>query len=160
MISSAPNGIIIAFSCIMRNLVKIFLGFFAFVMLVGCASQKQVVPAVHRNWMLVEFNNYSKDFLVKNKASLGLSSTKSAKNQYGAFMGCNHMFFNADFKPDGTVKFSDVGSTMMYCDKMMELETQFAKELPQMTRYKIEGHILTLSAENGEKMKFVAEDWD
>jgi heat shock protein HslJ len=29
-----------------------------------------------------------------------------------------------------------------------------------MSRYKIEGHFLTLSDEKGNTMKFVAADWD
>ena len=42
----------------------------------------------------------------------------------------------------------------------MDLETAFAKVLPTMTNYKVEGHYLTLSNAAGKKMKFVAADWD
>lgn len=110
--------------------------------------------------MLVEFKNFSKDFLVKNKANLDLSATKSPKNQYNAFMGCNRMFMTADFQAGGRAEFSKVNSTMMLCQENMELEMAFATELPKMKHYKIDGHFLTLSAENGEKMKFIAADWD
>ena len=75
-------------------------------------------------------------------------------------MGCNKMFLTATFYSNGTVKFSDIGSTMMYCEGNMDLETAFAKSLPTMTKYQIDGHHLTLINDKGEKMKFVAADWD
>ena len=53
-----------------------------------------------------------------------------------------------------------MGSTMMFCEKSMDLEAAFGKELPLMTNYKVEGHFLTLSNASGMKMKFVAADWD
>lgn len=117
-------------------------------------------PDLQRQWMLTSFENYPREFLVKNHAQLDLSSTKSPAGQYRAFMGCNQMFVNAAFKKNGTVKFSDMGSTMMYCENNMALEQDFAKALPEMTRYEVDGHHLTLSNENGKTMKFVAADWD
>lgn len=136
-------------------LIVLFLGF-----LFSCTSQKQNISQLEKEWHLVSFKNYTKDNLMKAKANMDLSPAKTNPGQFGAYMGCNRMFFNAKFNPNGTVKFSDVGSTMMYCDKWMDLETQFAKELPQITKYKIEGHYLILSAENGSTMKFLASDWD
>lgn len=144
----------------MKNLSKIFAGFLALFLLMNCTSQKPDYAKLHRQWMLVEFKNFSKDFLVKNKANLDLSATKSPKNQYNAFMGCNRMFMTADFQAGGRAEFSKVNSTMMLCQENMELEMAFATELPKMKHYKIDGHFLTLSAENGEKMKFIAADWD
>lgn len=128
--------------------------------LIGCQTKMPAYETLHRQWMLVEFKNFSKDFLVKNKANLDLSATKSPKNQYNAYMGCNRMFMNADFKPNGTVTFSKVNSTMMLCKDNMELEMAFATELPRMNRYKTEGHFLTLTSKNGTTMKFIAADWD
>lgn len=91
---------------------------------------------------------------------MDLSQTKSPKNLWKAKMGCNQMFFEADFKANGTVKFSDVGSTMMYCENNMKLEDAFGKALPLMTKYEIDGHHLTLTDTKGNQMKFVAADWD
>jgi heat shock protein HslJ len=49
---------------------------------------------------------------------------------------------------------------MMFCEDKMDLESAFGKALPTMNSYKVEGHYLTLSDENGDEMKFVAADWD
>ncbi|WP_304344275.1 META domain-containing protein [Chryseobacterium koreense] len=115
---------------------------------------------MNRQWMLVEFQNFSRDLMVKNRANMDLTSMKTNPNQYGAEMGCNKMFFTAKFYSDGSVKFSNVGSTMMYCENNMDLETAFAKSLPTISKYKVTGHYLTLSNDAGETMKFIAADWD
>ena len=74
-------------------------------------------------------------------------------------MGCNGMFFSYKIKNNHQVEFSQIGSTMMYCDGRMKLEDSFGKQLPNMNQYKIEGHFLTLS-DGKSIMKFVAADWD
>jgi len=114
---------------------------------------------IHRKWMLVEYKDFSKPELVKLEAYMDLTKIADAPNRYTAKMGCNGMFFTSEFN-DGKAKFSGLGSTMMYCDGRMKLEESFGKTLPTMTQYKIEGHFLTLSNVEGQKMKFVAADWD
>lgn len=42
----------------------------------------------------------------------------------------------------------------------MELENEFQKKFKTMTKFKVEGHFLTLSDNKGNSMKFVASDWD
>ena len=98
--------------------------------------------------------------MVKNEAHLNLTTITESSKRFSAKMGCNGMFGEATFIADEKVKFSQLGSTMMYCDQGMDLETAFGKTLPQMTSYKIEGHFLTLSDTAGNIMKFVAADWD
>ena len=141
---------------------KFLLGFtavFALLFLSICTSMLTSKNEVKKEWMLVEFQNFSKEMMTKNKATLDLTG-KDAPSKFTANMGCNNMFGNSTFSSNGTVKFSDVGMTMMYCDKGMDLESAFSKALPMMTKYSIEGHFLTLSDSNGNKMKFVAADWD
>ena len=133
---------------------------FGFLIIQSCNSNPTVSEHINRQWMLIEFQNFSRELMVKNRANMDLATTKSGPNQYGASMGCNRMFFTAKFNGKGVVKFSDVGSTMMYCDQNMDLENAFGKALPTMTSYKIEGHHLTLSDGKGNHMKFVASDWD
>lgn len=140
---------------------KVFLVLFGITFVMAfqsCAPQKLPAGEFQRQWMMVAYKDYSKAFLTESKAQIDLSPVKSTN--YGANMGCNKMFFGADFYKNGTVKFSDVGSTMMYCEGRMQLESDFAKDLPTMTKYKIEGHNLTLSNEKGVEMKFIAADWD
>lgn len=131
-------------------------------LLVSCNSSKKVLGSmenINRKWMLVEYKDFTKAELTKLEANMDLTKRAEAPNQFGAKMGCNGMFFTAEFNK-GKSKFSGVGSTRMYCDGRMKVEEAFGKDLPNMNQYKIEGHFLTLSNANGDKMKFVAADWD
>lgn len=144
----------------MEKIISGFIAIFGLLILANCTTQKTNAPEnIQREWMLVEFQDFSKDVMTSNKARLDLSN-KEKTNQFSANMGCNNMFGNVSFNVDGTVKFSEIGSTMMFCDRAMELEQAFGKELPTMTNYKVEGHYLTLSNSSGKVMKFVASDWD
>ncbi|WP_312769753.1 META domain-containing protein [Epilithonimonas sp.] len=127
----------------------------------SCKTSNQsatTMENIHRKWMLVEYKDFTKDELVKLEANMDLTNNSDAPNRYTAKMGCNGMFFTAEFNK-GKAKFSGVGSTMMYCDGRMRLEESFGKELPNMNQYKIEGHFLTLT-DGKSTMKFVAADWD
>ena len=143
----------------MKKIITGFVALFALLVLSNCTSQTKVPENTKREWMLVEFQNFTKEMMMNNKANLNLTE-QNEKGKFSANMGCNNMFGSVTFISTGTVKFSDIGSTMMYCDKAMDLEAAFAKELPTMTNYKVEGHYLTLSNASGKKMKFVAADWD
>ena len=129
---------------------------------VSCKSSDNSMSGMqnlHKKWMLVEYKDFIKEELVKLEAYMDLTKNSESPNRYTAKMGCNGMFFTAEFNK-GKAKFSGVGSTMMYCDGRMKLEESFGKYLSNMTQYKIEGHFLTLSNANGDKMKFVEADWD
>jgi heat shock protein HslJ len=143
----------------MKKLISVFATIFAFFLLVNCTMQTKAPENVKRDWMLVEFQNFTKQELANNKAHLNLSP-QIESGQFAANMGCNSMFGSANFNADGSVKFSAIGSTMMFCDKAMDLESAFAKDLEKMTNYEVDGHYLTLSNARGQKMKFVAADWD
>lgn len=122
---------------------------------ISCSSQGQL-PHYNREWMLVEFQGFTKDELMKNKANINLTQ----KEKGNAKMGCNNMFFSYKIKNNHRIEFSQIGSTMMYCDGNMKLEQDFGKLLPTMKHYEIKGHFLTLKNDSGQTMKFVAADWD
>ncbi len=127
----------------------------------SCKTSNQsgsIMENIHRKWMLVEYKDFTKDELVKLEANMDLMKNSEAPNRYTAKMGCNGMFFTAEFN-QGKAKFSGVGSTMMYCEGRMKLEELFGKDLPKMNQYKIDGHFLTLT-DGTTSMKFVAADWD
>lgn len=110
--------------------------------------------------MLISFDNFTKNELIKNKAGINLTAPQeNDKIRGSAFMGCNNMFFSSEFKSNGKVKVSGVGSKMKACQNM-DLETKFSKSFQNMTKYSVEGHFLTLSDDAGNSMKFVAADWD
>lgn len=147
----------------MATMKKIMISFFAVLFLalmVNCSSTRLKNPFIQREWMLVSFNDFTKDQLIKNKAGINLTTKKEGnKIRGGAFMGCNRMFFTAEFKNNGKVEISGLGSTMMACQNM-DLETAFSKKIEKITKYSLEGHFLTLYDDSGNKMKFVAADWD
>ncbi|REC80414.1 META domain-containing protein [Chryseobacterium elymi] len=142
---------------------KILVSFFAVLLLgvvVSCSSVPEKNPSLQRQWMLVSFDKFSKEELVKNKAEINLTGImEKGKIKGGAHMGCNSMFFTSEFKTNGKVKISGVGSTLKTCQNM-ELENVFIQKFDKMTNYSIEGHFLTLSDGGGNSMKFVAADWD
>ncbi|KFF28152.1 META domain-containing protein [Chryseobacterium vrystaatense] len=142
---------------------KILTSFFAVLLLaavVNCSAVPEKNPGLQRQWMLISFDQFSKEELIKNRAEINLTGAiEKGKIRGGAHMGCNSMFFTSEFKSDGNVKISGVGSTLKACQNM-ELETAFGQKFDKMTNYTIEGHFLTLSDNNGNAMKFVAADWD
>lgn len=144
----------------MKQLLSGLIVVFALLLLSNCTTQTKTPENVQREWMLVQFQDFSKDLMVSSRAHLNLTKQKESTNHFSANMGCNTLFGNVLFTPDNKVKFSEIASTEMYCDKSMDLETAFAKELETITHYKVEGHYLTLSNSNGMRMKFIAADWD
>ena len=143
----------------MKKIISGFIAVFALVLLANCTTQTNVPENIKREWMLVEFQDFTKESMMNNKAHLDISD-QTEPGKFAANMGCNNMFGSATFNTNGTAKFSAIGSTMMMCDKAMDLESAFSKELPSMTNYKVEGHYLTLTNASGKKMRFVAADWD
>ncbi|MBS1573173.1 MAG: META domain-containing protein [Bacteroidetes bacterium] len=124
-----------------------FVGFFY--------AQKNKTPMYQREWMLISFQDFSKEYLMEQKAELNLS-----QKQFSAFMGCNQLMIQGKFNKNKTLKLEVVGATMSFCEGNMQLEKQFSLALATMKKYKIDGHFLTLYNNKGEKMKFVAADWD
>jgi heat shock protein HslJ len=107
-----------------------------------------------RVWMLIEFSNFQKKFLVDSEAQLNLTNAESAM----AKMGCNTMSFKYRIDKSEII-FSKGITTLMACTDM-KLEDQFSKEITDFKKYKIDGHTLTLCNSKNEKMVFVAQDWD
>lgn len=115
---------------------------------------------IQREWMLVSLGNFTKADLMKQQAKIDLTvKQEEGKIRGGAYMGCNNMSFTAEFKNNGEVKILGLLSTMKACQNM-ELENEFQKKFKTMTKFKVEGHFLTLSDNKGNSMKFVASDWD
>lgn len=129
-------------------------------LLINCSSTQVQKPHIQREWMLIYFADFTKDQLIKGKANINLTSKQEGNEIKGsAYMGCNRMFFNAEFKSNGKVKISGLGSTKMACQNM-SLENSFAQSFGKMEKYYVEGHFLTFTDERGNTMKFVAADWD
>jgi len=144
----------------MKNILSFVFTFFILNLVLNCSAAKSNNPHYQRGWMLVSFDQFSKQELIENKAGINLTGEKINTEVKGsATMGCNKIFFTTEFKNKGKLKISNLGSTEMACQNM-NLENAFIKKFGNMTDYKIEGHRLTLSDKNGNEMKFIAADWD
>lgn len=125
---------------------------------ISCNSKKEASKMSNQNinrvWMLVSFKNYTKEDLVKKNAYLDLTNPERA----AAKMGCNNLSFAVKVEKD-KIHFSEGIATKMYCQDM-NLENDFSKEITTITNFKVEGHKLILTASKGEKMEFIAQDWD
>lgn len=129
------------------------------VITLSCNSKKNIetpTQNIKRVWMLIEFKDYKKEYFVEQKAFLDMTNPEKATSK----MGCNNLFFSYLIKDEKSIQFSQGIATRMYCQDNMKLETDFLNEIPSIKNYKVEGHFLTLSSNKGEKMRFVAQDWD
>ena len=107
-----------------------------------------------RIWMLVQFSNFEKNFLIDNKAQLNLTNSNLATAQ----MGCNSFTF--EYKTTNSeIVFSKGIMTQMACDDM-KLEDEFSKKIDAFKKYKLDGNKLILSNSKNETMTFIAQDWD
>lgn len=144
----------------MKNILSFLSAFFILNLAVSCSTAKLNNQHYQREWMLVSFDGFTKEELVKNKAEINLTAPATEGKIRGtAMMGCNRMFFTSKFKSKNKVEISGLGSTLMACQEM-NLETEFTKVFEKMTRYEINGHFLTLYDDKGTQMKFIATDWD
>lgn len=124
--------------------------------ILSCFSKTKIdTTALQREWMLVSFQNYSKEKLIQKKASFRITNDSSIS----IFMGCNQMGATYHIEKENQISLSSGISTMMACEDM-QLEIDFGQILPQIISYKIEGHRLTLTTAKDEKLEFVAADWD
>ena len=126
-----------------------------FTITISCSSKKNT-QNINRVWMLVEFKDFTKDYFIEKKAFLDMTNPERATSK----MGCNNLSFSYLIKDEKSIQFSQGIATRMYCQDNMKLETDFLNEIPSIKNYKVEGHFLTLSSNKGEKMRFVAQDWD
>ena len=110
---------------------------------------------LQRIWMLIEFQNFKKEELIKNQAQMSLKDLTNAN----ANMGCNVINFRIEVK-NQTIKFISRMRTEMFCENKMQLEDAFCKTLEGEYKYKIAGHRLFLTNSKNEKMTFVAQDFD
>lgn len=144
----------------MKNILSFLFAFFILNLVANCSAVKSNNQHYQREWMMVSFDGFTKEQLVKNKAEINLTEpVKDGKIRGTAMMGCNRMFFTLEFKSKSKVRISGLGSTLMACQDM-EIEDNFTKVFEKMTRYEIDGHFLTLYDDKGAQMKFVAADWD
>jgi heat shock protein HslJ len=119
------------------------------------AKKQNIDPMLSRQWMLIEFKDYPKQYLIDKKAEINLVE----KNRCNIFMGCNRGSYEVSINTGNNIKFSNGVSTEMACEDM-KLETDMQHILPEVISYKLEGHFLHLYTKSSASLKFVAADWD
>ncbi len=137
---------------------RIFTLFLVFIYIMACNTVKKDNTNgqnLNRVWMLVQFSSFDKEYLTQKGAYLDLTQLQNASSK----MGCNQMSFPYQIKNDTEISFSDGIATKMYCEDM-KLETEFSKSITSIKNYVVDGHKLTLKAENGLMLSFLAQDWD
>ena len=140
------------------NLLAVLL---AIISIINCKSKSNEPifennpDQLNRVWMLIEFQNFKKEDLIKNQAQINLTNSKNPT----AFMGCNQISFQIEVK-ENKLLFKDLIATEMFCAEKMNVENSFSKSLSKTYSYIIKGHTLTLLNDKNEKMVFVAQDWD
>ena len=123
-------------------------------------EQKVLPKELQREWMMVEFRDFKKDELVGLKAGIQFSDSEKKEIVLSGFAGCNRVFATVKFSGKEDVEFTKTSSTEKFCANKMNVENEFLKALPNITKYKIDGHFLTFYNKTGEEIKFIASDWD
>jgi heat shock protein HslJ len=135
---------------------KLTLGIFICTLLFSCkATKKETTQNIHRKWMMVQFEDFSKEKLIEKNCYLDLTDSANAS----AYMGCNSIGFSYTDKNDNSIAFNELKTTHMYCEDHA-IESQFLNVSQSITSYRIKGHKLYLKTNSHKELIFVAEDWD
>ena len=109
--------------------------------------------------MLVEFQGFDKQEFIKNSAQLDFTRV-AINNRFYAKIGCENIQLLVKFKSNNRLKIKFLSAHGNDCVEKTGLASSFKKTLPEMKKYEVSGHFLTLSDEKGTRMKFIASDWD
>ena len=127
----------------------------ASLMLAACNSTAQpnanaanASASVKQVWHLTELSGYKG--AIPAEAKMDWTNLQQAH----AYMGCNHINFEAQTDAKGSLKTGVAISTLMYCEGAMPLENAFSKAIEHLTHYELNGKTLILRGKNGVQMKF------
>ncbi len=118
---------------------RIFITLIIGLMLSSCAGTSSKL--IDTSWKLTDLNGQ------KLPAEIQIT-LNIKKDQAGGNSACNS--YGADFTQKGEkLSFSQVFSTMMYCDKGMEFETNYFAALGKIKTFQLEKDQLSLLDESG-----------
>ena len=145
----------------MKFLSSILYFIFLLSISLSCTAKKELPSKsiLQKQWMLIEFQQFSKNEFINKKAQLDWQKP-TENHKYFAKIGCMNLEFKLKLKDTSSLTISKITKLPNNCEPKDLLESTFLSSLPTMKHYIIEGHFLTLSNNKGEKMKFVASDWD
>lgn len=108
-------------------------------------------------WMVTEMPGFTKEELIKVNAYIDFSNLANSAAKFG----CNNLFWKTTAKNNGSISFSQVGSTRMYCEGRMDMEGAFGRIAPEIARYKLEGHFIYLyDKQDKQLIKAINPAWD
>jgi heat shock protein HslJ len=91
----------------------------------------ELLKIVDKKWQLIELNGVALES--DNPPHFTLSSDL----QINGFAGCNNFFGSFKYKQPLGLKFSDLGSTMMFCPDSSQLETDFLALFAQIDNFSL-----------------------
>jgi heat shock protein HslJ len=101
-------------------------------------SDLSIDTILNKKWQLIELNGVAFD----SHQSPYLQFSSDSK--ISGFAGCNNFFGSFEIQDPLQLKFSDLGSTMMFCPDSSQLELDFLAVFPQVDNF-------TLS-QNGQEL--------
>ena len=144
-------------------LTKTMTLFSATLLLAACNSTAQPKPAapskpaptaqsaapvpIRQVWQLTELSGFKGE--IPANAKMDWSKLPTAY----AYMGCNHMNFQAHADRSGSLKTGAITATAMLCENN-QLEDAFATAMKRVSRYEVNGQTLILRGKNGVQIKF------
>lgn len=111
------------------------------------AAQSAAAAPIRQAWHLTELSGFKGE--IPANAKMDWSKLPTAY----AYMGCNHMNFQAHADRSGSLKTGAITATAMLC-KNNQLEDAFATAMKRVSRYEVNGQMLILRGKNGVLMKF------
>lgn len=111
------------------------------------AAQSAAAAAIRQAWHLTELSGFKGE--IPANAKMDWSKLPTAY----AYMGCNHMNFQAHADRSGSLKTGAITATAMLCENN-QLEDAFATAMKRVSRYEVNGQTLILRGKNGVQIKF------
>jgi heat shock protein HslJ len=119
---------------------------FLSVLFSACDTQKADLSG---EWVLKNLFDQNV-FLLKKPITL---TFEPAERKAAGFAGCNQYF--SQFSMTGSnLKFTETGSTKMFCEETMATEMKFLTALEHVQSFKLEGNTLLLLADNKVILEF------
>ncbi|WP_373838264.1 META domain-containing protein [Methanospirillum sp.] len=136
----------------------------------GCVAQEErvspldevinvtPVSAFYGDWALIEITDMNNTPLITpGDAKVTINFTKT--NELSGNSGCNRYFgvynLTGEYFTHGSgITISSIGSTMMFCQDTMDIETVFLQSLHSVNSYTMDDQILSLWDEAGNHILF------
>jgi heat shock protein HslJ len=114
-----------------------------------CGVQKETSLA-SGEWKLKSLFDHDVSQL-KNPVTLKLDM---AEKSASGFAGCNK-YFSSFSAASSSIKFTEIGSTKMFCEKTMATEIKFTTALEQVDSFELRNNTLLLLADNKVILEFI-----